>query len=239
MFDLIIFIDYHISVITNKLVIREKERKMNFNDFKQEFSHLPIINSMDIVKRGNFQTMFNQINNWQKKGLLIQLRRGLYLLNQNDRKITATNYFLSNQIYSPSYISLESALSLYEIIPETPSVITAVSSKKTKLIKNEAGIFSYQHIKQSAYRGFIEQKDINNFNCFIAQPEKAVLDFIYFNLARFKTDDIDIFETSYRFQNLDSLNINKLKNYLTFFDNQKLNAVVKNLCDIIKKEKNS
>lgn len=207
---------------------------MNYSDFKNYFQKFPLINSIDIVNKGNSQTMYNQINNWLKKGLLVKLKKGLYILNSSDRKIEITNYFLANQLYSPSYVSLEYALSLYGIIPEAVISVTSVTTKKTKKIKNDLGLFTYRHIKKDAFRGFKEAKDNKGLNYFLADPEKAVVDFIYLNLHKFSKEDKNIFENSYRFQNLQILRPKKLITYAKLFNNQKLDCVVKNLYKICK-----
>lgn len=203
-------------------------------EFKDYFQNYPVINSNDTVNRGNFQTEYNQLNNWTKKGLVIQLKKGLYVLNKHDRKIDVSNAFIANQLYFPSYISLEYALSLYELIPETVMNITSVSTKKTAKFQNEFGLFSYQSIKISAFRGFIQVSDNNGMKYFLAEPEKAVADFIYFNLSKFDKDDKDIFETSYRFQNLQILDIKKLLLFTKLFNNKKLIIVINNLIKVIK-----
>ncbi|MDR0823033.1 MAG: hypothetical protein LBN20_04565 [Endomicrobium sp.] len=207
---------------------------MDFNDFKKEFQSIPIINSSDIVRKYKGQTAYNQLNTWTKKGLLIQLKRGLYILNKDDRKIAIGNYFIANQLYQPSYISMESALSLYELIPDTTAAITSISTKKTMTIDNPFASFTYQHIKSKAYRGFKLEIDNNNLNYFIAEPEKAILDFLYFNLSDIDRQDTEIFEKSYRFQNLDILDAKKILKYADFFDNPKLKDAAKNLCMLIK-----
>lgn len=59
-----------------------------------------------------------QLSNWEKKGLIIRLKRGLYVLNENDRKIEPSRIFLANSLYSPSYVSTAYALGYYDLIPE-------------------------------------------------------------------------------------------------------------------------
>ncbi len=207
---------------------------MKYTEFKDYFQNYPVINSNDSVKGCNFQTAYNQLNNWTKKGLISQLKKGLYVLNKNDRKINVSNVFIANQLYSPSYVSLEYALSLYALIPETVMNITSVSTKKTAKFQNEFGLFSYQSIKISAFRGFIQVSDNNGMKYFLAEPEKAITDFIYFNLSKFDKNDKDIFETSYRFQNLHILNIKKLLLFTKLFNNKKLIIVINNLIKVIK-----
>ena len=210
---------------------------MNFIDFKNKFQYYPLISSFDIFHFNNTLSMQNQISRWTKKGLLVKLKRELYVLNSLDRKIEPDIYFIANQLYSHSYVSLEYALSYYELIPETTVMITSVTSKKTALIKNSFGIFSYRHVKLSAFRGFQSVKNANELSFFIAEPEKAIVDFLYFNLPLFKREDADIFEESYRFQNLKILSQKKIKFYASLFNNNKLSAIAENLCSLVRRYK--
>jgi len=212
---------------------------MNFQEFKASAQTMPVMTGKDAVKLGNRQTMYNQLMNWQRKGLLVQLRRGLYVLGKTERKIEPSNLFLAGQIYSPSYISLEYALGLYGLIPEMVVEITSVTTKNPARFQNDFGKFSYQHIKRAAFRGFRAEKDKSGLAYFIAEPEKALADFIYLNLPCFKAGDKDIFSQSYRFQNLDSINLEKLTSYASFFGNAKLDGVIRMFCEFIKEELDS
>jgi len=207
---------------------------MNYLEFKKRVEKYPLITStqLQFIKEDP-QLVRNQITRWQKKGLILKLRRGIYILNESDRKINPSKLFLANQLYFPSYVSCEYALGFYELIPEKVIDITSVTPQKTYRIKNSLGVFIYQHIKTSAFRGFTTINDENGFKVFIAQPEKAIVDFFYLNLHYFKDYDSDIFEVSFRFQNLEILKKNKLFEFARYFDNKKLEKVVKDFCKFL------
>ncbi len=209
---------------------------MDYNTFKKEFIRLPVIRTGDILasereKRAGRQALFNQIARWQKKGLIVKLRRGVYVLNENDRKIDPEKPFIANQLYTPSYVSLEYALSFYELIPEMVSDVTSITTKKTASFENKLGKFIYQHIRPRAFRGFKLAKVASGASYFLAEPEKAIVDFIYLNLHLFKPGDRDIFEQSYRFQNLEILKLKKIKEMARLFDNHKLLKVMQTFCE--------
>jgi len=189
---------------------------MTFPTFKRLVLNHPMILSAGVCDRltgqdtspGSRQELLNQFTRWQKKGLLIQLRRGMYLLNTNDRRINPSRSYLATQMYTPSYVSLEYALGVYGLIPERVEDVTSITTKKTRRIVNELGTFSYQHVTPAVFKGFKAAKDDQALTYFIAEPEKAVLDFIYFQLARLRTPtDVssNIFADSYRFQNTEWL----------------------------------
>ena len=64
------------------------------------------------------------IFNWKRQERLIKLRRNSYVIKDNDLDLR----YLANQIYEPSYISLEYALSFYGLIPEAAFIFPVAPS---------------------------------------------------------------------------------------------------------------
>ena len=212
-----------ISVDHNKLWITE----MKYSEFKIKIQNFPIFSSSHLSAFGEGEKLLrNQISNWKKKGLFLELRKGLYVLNESDRKISPFRTFLANQIYSPSYVSTEYALGFYDLIPERVVDVTSVTSRKTARFENTFGLFLYQHVGIPCFEGFIEKKEENDLSFMIAAPEKAVIDFLYLNLARFAPDRPEVFESSFRFQNLDQLDLGYMETLASLFQSKKLMRIV-------------
>lgn len=157
---------------------------MDFIDFQRKFSKYAIFSLSEIRKsiRG-----FNriQIDRWEKKGYLMKIKKGFYTFS--DQTIDQSFSFLvANRIYHPSYISLEKALKYYNLIPEEVFQITSVSTKKATTFDTPVGNFGYHHISPKLFWGYRLIKD-NDLKFLIAEPEKAVLDYLYFN-PRLKTE---------------------------------------------------
>lgn len=211
---------------------------MNFSDFKEKFCEMPFISARAVMSLERHpQAMRNQLTRWQKKGLIIQLKRGIYVLNKRDRKVNSSRFFLANQLLWPSYVSLESALSYYGLIPEAVADVTSVSTKKTSRFTNPIGRFVYQRVKPDAFKGYRSYKDETGLECLIAVPEKAVVDFLYLNLRKFKTGANAVFKESYRFQNTEGLKSRKVLLWASLFKNSRLEAVAGEFCAFLKKEK--
>ncbi|MEW6086737.1 MAG: hypothetical protein AB1498_00280 [bacterium] len=210
---------------------------MNYTEFKNKFQGLPVILSREVEKQGkDRQVVRNQLNRWQDKELIIKLKRGMYLLNENDRKINPSRSFIANQLFWPSYVSLEYALGFYGLIPEKAVDVTSVTTKKTYCLENGFGRFVYQHIKPSGFRGFRSVKEEGGISFFIAEPEKAVVDFLYLNLRKFARSSGDVFRDSYRFQNLGILRKRRIIELARLFGNNGLTKAVREFCDFIKEE---
>jgi len=110
--------------------------------------------------------------------LLIKLRNSWYSFPDylNTPNI---QHFVSNKIYSPSYISLHSALAFYGIIPEAIVRTTAVSSLKKTNFENAFGSFSYQQILPELMFGNEQKTFLHKHSLIFATPEKAILDLLY------------------------------------------------------------
>ena len=206
---------------------------MNYDKFRLEVQNSPFILTKDIIKKyPDHQNLRNQINRWNKKGLLSRLRKGMYVLNKGDIKVDIDKCLIANYIYEPSYISMEYALNFYGLIPERVVDITSITTRKTKTFVNDLGSFTYQHIKTNAFRGFISVEN-GAFSFFIAEPEKAIVDFLYLNLSKFSEEECKEIIESYRFQNLDELDCEKLMKFGGLFSNKKLMHIIAKFCELI------
>ncbi|MCK4540700.1 MAG: type IV toxin-antitoxin system AbiEi family antitoxin domain-containing protein [Spirochaetales bacterium] len=113
---------------------------------------------------------------------IIRIRRGLYCLPKKYLKKHINLYAVAENIYGPSYISLESALSWHGWIPEAVYTITSISFNKSKFFKTPLGNFSYNHVPQNIFYESVERHiDENGYIFFMATPLKALVDYIYIN----------------------------------------------------------
>ena len=203
---------------------------MDFRKFKEKVKVLPFFSS-DVAEIFSTSplTLRNQFSRWKKQGLLVELKRGLYVLSRGERQTTLSRQALAAILYQPSYISLESALSHYQMIPERVDTVMSVSPKKTRVFHNPEGTFSYRNLQTSLNFGFLAKKDENGYPYFIAEPEKALLDYLYLNLGGLDPKDGDILDRFLRLQNRSIMNKNKLSSYARRFAVKKLYAILEEL----------
>ena len=123
-----------------------------------------------------YKSILCKISHEEKLGKIVRLKRGLY---ETDKTIEPI--LLSNRIVSPSYVSFETALSYYGLIPEKVYTITGASfnKKKTKLFKNYFGTFVYNDIPKNVYSDSILLDTSKKYGFLIASKEKAILDMLY------------------------------------------------------------
>ncbi|MEQ1666383.1 MAG: hypothetical protein ABL927_13515, partial [Bdellovibrionales bacterium] len=124
-------------------------------------------------------------------------------------------WYTANKIYTPSYISLSSALSHYDWIPEGVFSFTSVSTRKTCVFETPGGQFQYFTVKPALFFGYKILYDAG-LGIKIAEPEKAILDFLYFHPKLQQEADFE----SYRFnlpQMQADLDLEKLDAYAGLF----------------------
>lgn len=156
------------------------------------------------------------LHRYKKRGVILQIKRGLYVLPDN----LPPDGYIANKLYPPSYVSLEFALSYHGIIPETVYEITSVTTKATQKfeVKDLGKVFSYRRIKRSAYTGYEVQKQKGvSFN--IAEPEKAFVDANYLRLMN-RQKPISRFHK-------EKINKDKALRYAKLFNNSKLISIIR------------
>ena len=108
---------------------------------------------------------------------------------------------ISSIIYPPSYISLESALSRWGVLSQIPQILTCVTTKLPQKFTTPFGDIEYHQVKKGYFWGFIQEG-----NYFMAEPEKALLDYIY--LKKEKN-----LKKTFSELDLKSFNLSKLKSF--------------------------
>ncbi|MDR1864823.1 MAG: hypothetical protein LBR08_04545 [Bacteroidales bacterium] len=149
---------------------------MNYINFRNQFFEAGCFSTHQIYAwYPDFDR--NNLTRWVNRKLLVKLRQGFYAFPEY-RDVPGFQWYLSNQMYKPSYISLHAALAFYDIIPEAVTQITAVGALKTIDFENDFGTYTYQQIRSELMFGY-ELKPFNSKTVLFAYPEKAILDLLY------------------------------------------------------------
>lgn len=119
------------------------------------------------LKRDSLKVTLNRL---VKQQILTRLKRGVYQLSLSSVDVRK----IANQLYYPSYLSFESALSDYGILSQIPYTQTFATNKKSKKMTIWNTEVEFTQIKNDLFFGYI----LNN-SIYIAEPEKALLDQIY------------------------------------------------------------
>jgi len=192
-----------------------------YQQFRQSLVEFPVITLPEIRKSfPDFDT--KNLINWQKKGYVIKLRNGYYLFSET--KTDENRLFqIANKLYDPSYVSMESALNYYGIIPEAVYSVQSLSTRKTDEFTTTVGAFTYRTIKKVLYFGYHLIRDgATTFR--MASREKSLLDFLY---LRPDISDYPSFEAlRWNHEALLMINESTLQDYLRFFNSPTLNKKI-------------
>ena len=144
-----------------------------------------------------------QLSRWVKDGRLIQLRRGLYALASVWRKAEPHPFLIANRLQRGSYVSAQSALAFYGLIPEHVPVVTSVGPGRPETIRNPLGAFQFNHLAHRLLFGYSQMEVAPGQPAFVASPEKALLDLIHLTAG----GDSVKYLRELRLQNPDALNM--------------------------------
>ena len=166
-----------------------KKRIMRFREFEIKIRPLPAFNLNDVRKIDpGFHRQ--QLNTWLRQGY-IQPLAGCYYALAEQQVDEMYLFVLANRIYQPSYVSLESALAYYAILPETVFGVTSVSARKTKQFESARGVFSYRSMSPHYMIGYQVVEPSPGYKFKIALLEKAILDYLYLNTDIRSTADFE------------------------------------------------
>lgn len=156
---------------TNSKMVAKKMKTLNFikelQNLNRDFFTIVDLEKITELARPSLRVALSR---FVKQGVLVRLKQGIYALANSPLKIEK----IANQLYYPSYLSFESALSYYGILSQIPYTQTFATTKLSKRFNLKETEVEFRQLKKDLFFGYI-LKD----NIYIAQPEKALLDQLY------------------------------------------------------------
>jgi predicted transcriptional regulator of viral defense system len=125
--------------------------------------------------RGSESSLRFLLTRAHKRGYILKLRRELYTLPD----YLPSELELANALLRPSYISFHYALAYFHVIPETVYEIASATTRTTRRFDILGKSFTYHHIGLVAFTGY-RPETISGKTILIAEPEKALIDTVYF-----------------------------------------------------------
>ena len=160
------------------------DKNMKYNELSAAIKS-PVFSRTDLAL-SEYKVLDYQLSLWVKKGYLVRLKNGIYAFRREMEKVRGED--VAFLLCQPSYLSLESALAWYGFIPEIVYAYTSVTARITRTFENDWGRFIYRHIRSDLFWGYREMKTAHG-PYLLAEPEKALLDYFYLNLAQIKSSD--------------------------------------------------
>lgn len=206
---------------------------MHFQQVSSQLATLPLFESGHLYAEANTpQQVQRQLTDWVRTGKVVQLQRGLYTLAAPYQSERPHSYLVANHLVRGSYVSLHTALSHYDLIPEHVAVVTSVTTGRPGNWQNDYGRFTFQHIQSALFFGFEYRQVTQTQWAFVATPEKALLDLIYLT----PDADNERYIRALRLQNLDQLNIERLTAYVDRTKKPKLKRALSHILKVVEEE---
>lgn len=126
----------------------------------------------------NYKSPRQKVLELEKQGTIIRLKRGMYIVSPSVSGKPLSEELIANHLYGPSYVSMETALRYYGLIPESVHTVVSMTLRLSKKHENRIGRFEYIHCPAGYYSIGIRQVIKEDYAFLIASPEKALCDLI-------------------------------------------------------------
>jgi len=146
-------------------------------------------------------SLYVTLNRLVKSGVLVRLAKNIYSIFTE----VVDTAKVANELYFPSYLSFEQALSHYGILSQIPYTQTFATTRPTKKMVIAGVAVEYSHLKKELFFGY----ELKNGK-YIAEKEKALLDELY--MVSMGKRSLDIAELDLR-----EINRGKLEEYAKRF----------------------
>lgn len=141
------------------------------------FGNIPIMHQTLLTVLNGYKTPNNKISRWLDEGVLLPVKRGMYVVSPELTGKPVERMLVANLLYGPSCVSLDYALWHYGLIPERVFEVTSVTPRRSQTSETGVGRFSYQRLADDLYPIGMESVAVEGGGyCLLATPAKALCD---------------------------------------------------------------
>jgi predicted transcriptional regulator of viral defense system len=173
-----------------------------------------------------------QLSRWVQAKRIYQLRRGLYTIAPPYQKVAPHPFLVANRLVQGSYVSCQTALAYYGLIPEYVAITISVTTQRPGRWTTPVGHYEFRHIKLPLFTGYQRLEVIQGQWVYLARPEKALLDLAYL----FPGADDPAYLQELRLQNLYQLDTDRLWEFATKANSPKLLRVAEQVVKMVQQE---
>ncbi|HBE40509.1 MAG TPA: hypothetical protein DDW27_04775 [Bacteroidales bacterium] len=149
-------------------------------DVLKEFGIIPVNTVALETLFTSYKYPQKKVRSLEQKGLLLRMKRGLFVVSPAVSGKSLSAELIANHIYGPSYVSMETALRYYGLIPESVYTVRSMTINQKKKFGNPIGNFEYIHCPVDYYPIGISQIVKENYSFLMASPEKALCDLVVY-----------------------------------------------------------
>src|SRR5258708_4871345 len=150
---------------------------MDITQAIRSYSSLPLNHQVLLSLLKGYKRPNDKVHELLREGILESIKKGLYIAGPAFLTGKPEPFLMANHILGPSYISLDTALSYYELIPERVYEISSMTTKRPRKFQTPMGLFTYTHLSLPYYSFGIRQIKLSDKQyALIASTEKALCD---------------------------------------------------------------
>ena len=151
---------------------------MDYRPVLTRFSNQPLSHQLLVSIFKEYERPNDKIYQLAKEGVIQSVKKGLYVAGPAlniDRQ--PEPFLLANHILGPSYVSVETALAYYGLIPERVYEIASMTTQARRKFNTPLGTFTYARLPLPYYAfGIRSEKLADDQYAMVASPEKALCD---------------------------------------------------------------
>ncbi|MBP5613593.1 MAG: hypothetical protein J6X35_05570 [Bacteroidales bacterium] len=140
--------------------------------------NIPISNSVIGNLFPDISGKNQKVRELERAGEIIRLKRGLYVVSPEISGKPLSSELVANRLYGPSYVSMQTALRYYGLIPEAVYVTQSLTVKHSRCFENAVGRFQYLSCHPDYFSIGLAQISEDGCNFVMASPEKALCDLV-------------------------------------------------------------
>lgn len=144
----------------------------------KDLGNVPITTGVLQSLYADYQSPNMRISMLEQKGILVRLKRGVYVVAPEISGKPLSLGLIANHLYGPSYVSLHWALSWYGLIPESVFTVTSVTSRHTRMFDTPLGRYTYRGVSPAYFPIGIRSVEDNGIAYLMASAEKALCDML-------------------------------------------------------------
>lgn len=150
---------------------------MDFSQAIKTYSGQPLTRQILMNILQGYRRPYDKINELVNQKVLIQIKRGVFIPGPQASIPAPEKLLLANHLYGPSYVSSDSALSYWGLIPERVYETISMTTNLAKTYKTPIGRFRYIKLPLPYYSFGIQRVELaSNQMALIARKEKALCD---------------------------------------------------------------
>lgn len=150
---------------------------MDIRTALRELSNQPLTHQLLAGLLKDYKRPNDKILSLKADGLIEPIKKGLYIVGRSLSSERPESALLANHILGPSYLSMESALAHYGLIPEKVFAVTSMTTKASRKFQTNIGLYTYTNLPLPYYAfGLATVKLSKDQQAIMAIPEKALCD---------------------------------------------------------------